>query len=527
MMRKRVIYAACSIPAWVDVATLLQRDNGWDPIYWIGRPHLKPLLEVRFPGIAFHEHGEAMWARGLPPSQVRIDKPLEAALLAKLGEVESQTLRMMDRIDYAGLLDHGTRRDMYYDMVRYWIAVLDQYRPDILFNPSTPHQMYDFVLQELCRLRGIPTLMLGLGFDLNLVFAKDDYTQGSGAIGSVYKARLAAPAAAHAPLLPEIEARFSRVTRSYDEAMPAFLVKQLQEDHKQPRAWNWRGVAKAIRDLLGGAGRLAAVLSSSDPRKGVRVQAVLRDARERLYHDLIGPLRLENLRRHYDDLAAAPDFDRPFIYLPLAFQPEQSSAPEGGAYADQYLIAHMLSRAVPPGWQILVKEHPSQFTYIMGTNRPSRSYRFYDDLAALPNVRLLPLSTNPFALIDNAMAVATVTGTSGWEALVRGKPVLHFGYPWWQGCEGAFYTPDLDACRRALGLVQQGYRVDSKKVRLFAQVTAEVSCSGDLYWNRDLHALSSQDSTRVAEVVRQMASLLGDFERSARSTARALAGGSR
>ena len=33
-------------------------------------------------------------------------------------------------------------------------------------------------------------------------------------------------------------------------------------------------------------------------------------------------------------------------------------------------------------------------------------------------------------LIDKCKAVATITGTSGWEALIRGKPVLHFGYPW-------------------------------------------------------------------------------------------------
>ena len=37
---------------------------------------------------------------------------------------------------------------------------------------STPHQIYDYILYEICKFKGIKTIMFGLGFDLNLIYIK-------------------------------------------------------------------------------------------------------------------------------------------------------------------------------------------------------------------------------------------------------------------------------------------------------------------------------------------------------------------
>ena len=56
---------------------------------------------------------------------------------------------------------------------------------------------------------------------------------------------------------------------------------------------------------------------------------------------------------------------------------------------------------------IYVKEHPHQFmSHMQGQTK--RIKEFYDDLAAIPRVKLINFRMDSFSLMSNAMAVATV-----------------------------------------------------------------------------------------------------------------------
>lgn len=514
---KKVIFAACSLPAFVDMAVLLRDRWNWDPVYWIGRSGVVEGLNAEFPATVFHEHGAAMWARPPEATEVFELPPISEHLLVELAECESLVLCMMDRMDYAGALDHAARRRLYHAHVRYWSGVLDRFQPDLLYNVSTPHQIYDFVLQELCRLRGIPTLMFGMGFDLDRLFCKTDYRHGAGRIPELFAQRIADGQTGSTDLPMDIEERLAKVKRSYDQAIPVLVSNQLKDDVRPPSALSLGVLAKGGAQTLRYGLLIVKAALSREPARWKMVEASYRLLKERLYREMVGPLRLSKIRDYYNSLAEPVDPDMaPYVYLPLSYQPELSSSPEGGAFVEQRLMVSLISRALPPGWKLYVKEHPVQFTYSLGTNSAARSIEFYDALLAHENVQLVPLKTNPFALIDGAKAVATITGTSGWESLVRGKPVMYFGYPWWQGCHGAFYTPDLETCRKVLAEIEVGFSVEPDLIRLFAKVTDEESCRGDIYWNRELHAFRSQQNQDVARAVEAMADLLGRFERSIR-----------
>ena len=104
-------------------------------------------------------------------------------------------------------------------------------------------------------------------------------------------------------------------------------------------------------------------------------------------------------------------------------------------------------------WLIYVKEHPSQLSGDGDLEAyRGRSPDDYDELLQLPNVRLGSEEVDSFSLVDNAAATATVTGTAGWESIVRGKPALVFGNAWFRWAPGAYYvqrTQDLvEALRR-------------------------------------------------------------------------------
>ncbi len=108
----------------------------------------------------------------------------------------------------------------------------------------------------------------------------------------------------------------------------------------------------------------------------------------------------------------------PYIFVGLHKQPEASVDVFGRYYEDQALNIVNLWRALPEGWNLLVKEH----TNAIG----DRSLRFYKDLQALPNIYFVNEKTDSYQLIRNAKAVATITGTIAYEAALMQVPALTF-----------------------------------------------------------------------------------------------------
>jgi capsule polysaccharide export protein KpsC/LpsZ len=64
-------------------------------------------------------------------------------------------------------------------------------------------------------------------------------------------------------------------------------------------------------------------------------------------------------------------------------------------------------------------------------------------LNSIDGVFFADISHNAFELIDNCLFVATITGTVGVESVVRGKPVLVFGDPWYRGIPGSININEI------------------------------------------------------------------------------------
>lgn len=123
----------------------------------------------------------------------------------------------------------------------------------------------------------------------------------------------------------------------------------------------------------------------------------------------------------------------PYFYVPLHYQPERTTLPQGRMYADQELMVRRIAQAVPTGTQVLVREHPS--TFLLG-GPMWRSREFYERLSAIPGVALCSAADDPFRLLDGSIGVGTVTGTVGIEAAARGKPTMIFGAANYVGLPG-------------------------------------------------------------------------------------------
>ena len=147
-----------------------------------------------------------------------------------------------------------------------------------------------------------------------------------------------------------------------------------------------------------------------------------------------------NLYNLYRSISEKPDLSIKYIYFALHFQPERSTQPEGSFFENQLLAIRLLQSNLPKGCMIYVKEHPRQFDNDAPDLRKvhARVPEFYTQINKLLNVKLINIDFNSDQLINNAMIVATITGSTGWQALKKGKPIFIFGYPWYSSCFGTY-----------------------------------------------------------------------------------------
>lgn len=114
-----------------------------------------------------------------------------------------------------------------------------------------------------------------------------------------------------------------------------------------------------------------------------------------------------------------------YVVFFLHYQPERSTLPEGYEFVDQIFTINLLSKMLPQGTKLLVKEHPTMFSTL--TEPKFRSLENYRLITKLQNVSLVSMDLDSFRLIDNAIAVASIKGTVTVEAYIRKKPVITFG----------------------------------------------------------------------------------------------------
>lgn len=113
------------------------------------------------------------------------------------------------------------------------------------------------------------------------------------------------------------------------------------------------------------------------------------------------------------------DHSKRNVYFPLHVQPEFTTDVRAPFYANQIALIENISKSIPVGYTLLIKEHPGM--------RGERVLRDYKTLKNLRNVQLLSPRVDSHDLIRNSDAILTITGTSAWEAILYERPTIAFG----------------------------------------------------------------------------------------------------
>lgn len=116
-----------------------------------------------------------------------------------------------------------------------------------------------------------------------------------------------------------------------------------------------------------------------------------------------------------------PVKDENYVYMPLHLIPESTTFVKAPFYFNELFIIEEISKSLPIGWKLYVKEHQS----MLG----ERSFEFYNKVKQFPNVRLVKFNfyQDPKPWIENAKGVITITGTGAYESVMLGKKALVFG----------------------------------------------------------------------------------------------------
>jgi hypothetical protein len=466
-----VLYSSIYYELWYDVACRLNGSYGWNPVYIVSDTFYESNIRENFPSAVFHDRDKAVV--GLPSDdckEIIEPLPIDQNILMKYKNHESNVLYSFDRFDAYNRFSYRERMYYYQQMLKYWQGVLLYYKPDIVLFPTIPHMGYDYVIYMLCKEMNIKTPMF-TEVPLGKLILIESITAPFPILGE-YKKRLRCDNSISHSL--EVEKYLSELQGNYNDAAPYFMRQYIKNEsvlqlHNVIKIVK-RATKKIWYDIYYNIHNRPQITDSKINNKPWNNIITKREERRYLSY---AEQKRKKIKRYYYSKMQIYDKSQKYIYVPLHYQPEESSCPRGGHYTQQYLFIIILSKCIPSDWKIYVKEHPLQFKSMLKAIR-SRDIYDYEHILSTQNAVFIDPSIPSFELIDNSQAIATLTGTAGWEAVNRGIPALIFGHPWYKGCEGVFYTPDYERCKNAINKINKGYKIDGEKVRLFAYVVDKI-----------------------------------------------------
>ncbi len=454
-------------PEFTNVPLALQK-SGHEILYWTHNDNVPPSSELKkqFPQTIFHDRRDALF--GIPPEELKDEEflPPGEDTIKKLFETESilETMKHFERFSFSPI----KKKHLYHTYIQYWYGVLEKFKPDVVIFNLWPHSSYNIVIYGLAKLLKIKTLMFEyIRIDGKLMLI-DDYATGSQA-------------------LKEEVARNNDKIFKISDLKP--ITQKYYEKHLQKRSDVQPPDIKFLYREYAGWGIIKVKLKIA--LRGLFDLSIFKK-----FFNYLSKKFGSNLHKEYTKLQVKPDFSKKFLYFALHFQPECSTSPLGGVFVDQVLAIQILSASIPDDWIIYVKEHPYQWLKNGISYTNFRYEGYYRELAKLKNIKFVAAESDGTALIERAEAVATISGTTGWEGLMRLKPAIVFGFPWYRDCPGVFRIHSVASGKDALQKIESGSRPTRQEITNFLYSVDQIACQGYIeYLYREQTQITPEENT--------------------------------
>jgi capsule polysaccharide modification protein KpsS len=206
---------------------------------------------------------------------------------------------------------------------------------------------------------------------------------------------------------------------------------------------------------------------------------------------LLRMLRAPLSKRYFE----SPQSGEKYFFFPLQVHLETTLLISNHQFFHQERLIELISKNLPAGYWLYVKGHPG---YLGGHELSS-----FRSIKKLPNVRQINPLIPARNLIQDSVGVAVSVGTSGWEALMMGKPVLSFGINYYDASELTHKVNNLDqmdeVIRHIVNLPSVPSKAHEEKLSSFINAYFRTVYSGKIAFTGIYHANSSNRETVLDE----------------------------
>lgn len=362
------------------------------------------------------------------------------------------------RMNFPGTLSEHYR--MIINHILFWNTFLDEIEIKYFVMSDAPHEVYDYIIYELCKKKGICTIGYRYLYktDRYLIFNEfDDFEL-------VCKKKYT-------------ECLLKYKGRDIDSTILDFELKQFYNSLKDDKTKTFDVDVNFNREFAYRFGEIRLDLYIKDciKRKRTNSENSFRDNVDYLksYFYILKRKRETSIfRKSYEALTEAPDFTQSYVYFALHLLPESAVDPLGGVFSDQFLAVKMISEYLPQGWKLFVRMHPAQVCTVM-------DYEEIKRFADLKNVILISTKVNQQDLISRSKAVATLTGEIAIESMMYDVPCLVFGKTYYGAMPNAKVIQCMEDMQQAVDLIKNGKLMigENDKI-LFFKAMEEASYKG-------------------------------------------------
>lgn len=349
-------------------------------------------------------------------------EPIDEELIEHMRHSEAMFLTMVERYATYKDISYKERKRQYFDHLRFWNHTINKYHIDMVIMNTVPHQCYDQVLYDLCKLKNIPIFFLMRMPILGYCSVEETWEE------------------AGMDIKKKSEELYKTYAAQEEIKLNPHLADFLQRQTEDKDPWYMHG-------------REAHLETTSFVKKWMKIALHIFVYKPKYFLRSVFSVRFwkRKIAQHkasvlYERLTQVPDLHKKYIYVPLHMQPEATTCPLGGVYTDQDLLIAQLAAQLPPDVLLYVKEHPAQ-------EELCRSEAFYRAIANAPHVVMVPRNFSTYDLSKNCLAVASVTGMACLEALFRLRPAIIFGHQFFQYVKGVFRVHDNQDCADAVAAV--------------------------------------------------------------------------
>jgi len=205
----------------------------------------------------------------------------------------------------------------------------------------------------------------------------------------------------------------------------------------------------------------------------------------------------------YSDLYSPVDPTERFAYYPLHFEPEITTLLYAPYYTNQIQLVKAIARSLPLDMKLYVKDHAPMLGY--------RKRSYYKEMLKIPNIKLINPNVRGLDLLQKTELTFTITGTSGWESILLKKPVINFGYYFYNDIPGVKYSEGFEQLPYLVKEQLEEWKHDEKAIVNYVSALLEDSVPADYayLWDNAESLKEVRENDGITALSRLLAKKLG------------------